>query len=140
MLNDIFSADFSLSNVVTWGNAAVLAAAGLVNVVAPGAVRRVYARWEISPASYVTVGALQLVAAGLLLSPASQMWGIVLAALIAFGAVVLLLDRGRYFFALPVLVFMAGLGAAAVSAPSTHTPIHYAANLLAPAATTAFLS
>jgi len=127
MLHDILSADVSLSTLVTWTNAAALVAAGTVNVIAPGPVRRAYARWEISPASYVTVGLLQLFAAALLLTPTLQLWGILLAALISFGAVVLLLDRGRYVFTLPVLVFMAGLGAAAVSVPSSPGPIHYVA-------------
>ena len=140
MLHDVLSANASLSTLVTWANAASLVAAGLVNVIAPGPVRRAYARWDISPASYVTVGALQLLAAGLLLSPALQLWGIVLGALIAFGTVVLLLDRGRYIFTLPVLLFMAGLGAAAVSVPDARTPLHYVTADPLAAATHTFLS
>lgn len=132
MLHDILSTH-SLPNLVTLANAAVLVTAGMVNVIAPGPVHRAYARWDISPASYVTVGVLQLVAAALLFAPELQLWGIFLAALIAFGAVVLLLDRGRYVFALPVLLFMAALGAAAVSVPPSPGPVHYMAALPAPA-------
>jgi hypothetical protein len=79
--------------------------------------------------SIVVVGALQILAAGFLLIPELRIWGIVLASLITFGAVVLLLDRGRYFFALPVALFMVGLAAAALSLPSSRAPIHYMAAL-----------
>src|SRR3982750_4653899 len=91
----------SAPTLVAWSNAALLGAVGLVNLTAFAPVRRAYAGWDISSPSYRTVGALQLLAAGLLLTPDLRAWGIALAALLAFGAVVLLLDRGRYVFALP---------------------------------------
>lgn len=131
MLQDILTADTSVPTLVAWANAALLGTAGLVNVTALAPVRRAYARWEISAPSYVAIGALEIAAAGLLLTPDLRIWGIVLAALIAFGAVVLLLDRGRYVFALPVVLFMVALVAAALSLPSPRAPIHYTAALAA---------
>jgi len=129
MLHEILSGDASVPTLVTWGNAAVLGAAGLVNFTAPAPVRRTYARWDISAPSYVVVGILQILAAGLLLIPELRIWGIVLASLITFGTVVLLLDRGRYVVALPVVLFMVALAAAAFSLPSWRAPIHYMAAL-----------
>ena len=134
MLHQILSADASIPTLAAWGNAALLGAAGVVNVTAPAPVRQAYARWDISAPSYVVVGALQLLAAGLLLSPELRIWGIVLAGLMAFGTVVLLLDRGRYVVALPVALFMVALAATALSLPSPRAPIHYMAALPAPAA------
>jgi len=131
MLHEILTADVSVPTLVAWANAALLGAVGLVNLTALSPVRRAYARWEISAPSYVTVGLLQIVAAGLLLTPDLRIWGIVLAAVIAFGTVVLLLDRGRYVFALPVVLFMVALVAAALSLPSPRAPIHYTAELAA---------
>ena len=129
MLHEIFSVTPSFPTAVAWANAAVLGAVGLVNLIAPLPVRLVYARWDINPVSYFVVGVLQLLAAAFLFVPEWRIWGISLAALIAFGAVVLLLDRGRYVTALPVVLFMVALGAAAFSVPSSHAPIHYIASL-----------
>ena len=128
MLNELLAADASAPTLVAWANAGLLGAAGLVNLTALAPVRRAYAAWDISAPSYVAVGALQIVAAGLLLTPELRIWGIALAALMAFGTVVLLLDRGRYVFALPVVLFMVGLVAAALSVPS-RAAVHYLAAL-----------
>ena len=130
MLHQILAADASAPTLVAWANASLLGIAGLVNLTALAPVRRIYARWDISTPSYVAVGVLQIVAAAFLLTPELRIWGISLAALIAFGAVVLLLDRGRYAFALPVVLFMVALVAAALSVPA-HAPIHYMAALAA---------
>jgi len=129
MLHEIFSASPSFPTAVAWGNGMVLGAVGLVNLIAPLPVRVAYARWDINPVSYFVVGVLQLLAATFLFVPEWRIWGISLAALIAFGAVVLLLDRGRYAFALPVVLFMVALGAAVFSVPPSHAPIHYIASL-----------
>lgn len=127
MLHEIFSATPSFPTAVAWANAALLGAVGLVNLAAPLRVRLAYARWDINPVSYFVIGVLQILAATFLFVPEWRIWGISLAALIAFGAVVLLLDRGRYAFAFPVVLFMVALGAAAFSLPSSHAPIHYVA-------------
>jgi hypothetical protein len=132
MLNELLAADASTPTLVAWANAALLGAAGLVNLSALAPVRRAYAGWDISPPSYMAVGALQILAACLLLIPELRIWGIALAGLLAFGAVVLLLDRGRYVFALPVVLFMVALVAAALSVPS-RAPLHYIAALPAAA-------
>ena len=129
MLHDHLTAHASAPTLAAWTNAALLGAAGVVNLTAFAPVRRAYAHWDISTPSYVAVGALQIAAAGLLLTPELRIWGIALAALIAFGAVVLLLDRGRYVFALPVVLFMVGLIAAALSVAPARAPIHYMAAL-----------
>jgi len=131
MLNQLLAANASAPTFVAWANASLLGIAGLVNLTALAPVRRTYARWDISVPSYMAVGALQIVAAAFLLTPELRIWGISLAALIAFGAVVLLLDRGRYAFALPVVLFMVALVAAALSVPAPRGTIHYTA---APAA------
>jgi hypothetical protein len=136
MLHDILPASPPFPTLALWTNAAVLGAAGFVNLTALAPVRRVYARWDISAPSYVLVGMLQLLAAGLLLVPELRLWGIALAALIAFGAVVLLLDRERYLSALPIVLFLVALIAVALSVPQSRAPIHYMAVL--PAATHAF--
>jgi hypothetical protein len=129
MLHNILTASPPVPTLALWTNAAVLGGAGMVNLTALAPVRRAYASWEISTPSYVVVGALQLVAAGLLLVPALRLWGIALAALIAFGAVVLLLDRGRYITAVPVVFFMVALVAVALLVPPSHASIHYIASL-----------
>jgi hypothetical protein len=90
--------------IAAWANVAIFALAGLVNATAPGAVRDVYARWDIPVVFYRTLGVVEIVAATFLATPDWRLWGIVLAAPIMFGAIVMLLDHRLYGYAAPAMV------------------------------------
>jgi hypothetical protein len=119
--------DASLPVLAAWTNAAIFAVAGLVNLLAIGAVRETYMRWDIPALAYRTIGLIELVAAAFLAQPDLRVWGIVLVAPITFGAVVILLDHRHYFYAAAVSLMLVGFVPAMLAIPHARNIVHYAA-------------
>ena len=111
--------DFSFPVTAAWINAAIFAAAGLVNLSAIRSVREVYGRWDVSPGFYRPLGLVEIAAAACLAVPSLRFWGVLLAAPIAFGSVVMLLDHRHYLYAASMVFLMSGLAAATLAIPST---------------------
>jgi hypothetical protein len=111
--------DLSLPVLAAWANAAVFAAAGLINFTAIRSVRQVYERWDVAPGFYRPLGLVEIAAALCLAVPSLRVWGLVMAAPIAFGSVVMLLDHRHYLYAASVVVMMSGMLAAILAIPST---------------------
>jgi hypothetical protein len=103
--------------------AALFGAIGLVHLAGPRFLRDAYERWEYSQTLRVIVGFLEIVAAMLLADPRLRLWGIGLAALINFGAVITLLNHGQYLQAGPGLLVMAALLTSTLAVPVTHHPV-----------------
>ena len=110
--------DFSFPVMAAWTNAAIFAAAGLINFTAVKSVRAVYDRWDVSPGFYRPLGLVELAAAVCLAVPSLRFWGVLLAAPIFFGSVVMLLDHRHYAYAASVVVMMTGLLAALLAVPA----------------------
>lgn len=110
--------DVSFPVMAAWTNAAIFAAAGLINFTAIKSVRAVYDRWDVSPGFYRPLGLVELAAAVCLAVPSLRFWGVLLAAPIFFGSVVMLLDHRHYAYAASVVVMMTGLLAALFAIPS----------------------
>jgi hypothetical protein len=110
--------DFSFPVMAAWANAAIFAAAGLINFTAIKSVRAVYDRWDVSPGFYRPLGLVEIAAAVCLAVPSLRFWGVLLAAPIFFGSVVMLLDHRHYGYAASVVVMMTGLAAALLAIPS----------------------
>jgi hypothetical protein len=110
--------DFSFPVMAAWMNAAIFAAAGLINFTAVKSVRAVYDRWDVSPGFYRPLGLVEIAAAICLAVPSLRFWGVLLAAPIFFGSVVMLLDHRHYAYAASVVVMMTGLLAALLAIPS----------------------
>ena len=110
--------DFSFPVLAAWMNAAIFAAAGLVNFTAVKSVREVYGRWDVAPGFYRPLGLVEIAAALCLAVPSLRFWGVLLAAPIAFGSVVMLLDHRHYFYAASMVFLMSGLLAAILAIPS----------------------
>ena len=111
--------DFSFPVLAAWMNAAIFAAAGLVNFTAVKSVREVYGRWDVAPGFYRPLGLVEIAAALCLAVPSLRFWGVLLAAPIAFGSVVMLLDHRHYVYAASMVFLMSGLLAAILAIPST---------------------
>ncbi len=118
--------ELSLPVAAAWINAGIFAAAGLINLAGLRSVREVYADWDVPAATYRTLGLIELVAAAFLAMPEFRFWGVILAAPIMFGSVVLLLDHRNYVFASSVIVLLVGLGAATLAIPPSHEYVSYA--------------
>ena len=105
----------SLHLAVTFTLALTFGIAGAVQLVAPGFVRRAYRRWDLRPQLHRVMGALELLAAYLLVNPSTRLWGVVLAGLLNFLAVVILLKNDEYGWAIPGLAAQIALVAATLA-------------------------
>jgi hypothetical protein len=110
--------EFSFPVLAAWVNAAIFAAAGLINFTAVRSVRDVYGRWDVAPGFYRPLGLVEFAAAACFALPSLRFWGVLLAAPIFFGSVVLLLDHRHYVYAASVVLMMSGLLAALLAIPS----------------------
>jgi hypothetical protein len=104
--------------IAAWANAAFLGSAGLLNWFDGQKIRSFYRHWRIPASSYRTVGLLEITAATFLAVPHLRAWGIVLAAVLLFGTVVLLLGHRRYAYAAITILMFATLGAAIFAIPA----------------------
>jgi hypothetical protein len=110
--------EVSFPVMAAWANAAIFAAAGLINFTAVKGVRTVYDRWDLSPGFYRPLGLVEIAAALCFATPSLRFWGVLLAAPIFFGSVVMLLDHRHYVYAASVVVMMTGLLAALLAIPA----------------------
>jgi len=100
------------ANVLAQGLAALFGLAALLNLAAPGFLRRAYARWEF-PRGFYYVAATALAFTALFLAvPQTRIWGGILGAMVLFVTVVLLLNRGKYAYAVPAMLLMMALAPA----------------------------
>jgi hypothetical protein len=116
----------SLPVLTVWANVAALGLAGFANLAGFRKVREIYADWDIPEIFYHSVGLLQILAAAFLASPEMRVYGIVIAAPIVFGGVVLLLSHERYVQAAPLAAMMATLFVAMLTVPLHPHAVRYA--------------
>ena len=125
----------SVPVIAAFTEALIFAAAGVVNLSGMRWARRVYDRWDISAAIFRTLGVVELAVAMFLFSPETRLLGIVIAAPIIFGSVVMLLEHRHYIYAMPAMALMALLLVTMLAVPYSRHSVHYAA--LTPVATAA---
>ena len=99
----------ALAESVTLTLAALFAVAGLLQLAGFTPVRRATERWGYSPRQLRVTGALQLLAAVLLMMPNTRPVGVALAAAINFSIVVLLLNHRAWAVAMPGVAMAAAL-------------------------------
>jgi len=114
-----------------WLIGTVLMVVGIINIVGPRKLRETYANWEFPPRFYLVAGVFEVTAAAFLAVPELRLWGIVLAGLIGFGAVVTLFNQRRYLSAVPAIVLMIALLPASLAVPYETHPLHYVNTLRA---------
>ena len=107
----------SLPIVTTYAISIAFGIVGVLQFAGVGIVRRSYFRWGYHTHVFRITGALELLAALLLLTSSAHSTGVVCAAVINFITVVLLLGNSAYVLALPGLAIMAVL-------PLTLIPTH----------------
>jgi uncharacterized membrane protein HdeD (DUF308 family) len=117
--------------LTTWLIGTVLMVVGIINIAGPRKLRETYANWEFPPRFYLVAGVLEVTAAAFLAVPELRLWGIVLAGLIGFGAVVTLFNQRRYLSAVPAIVLMIALLPASLAVPYETHPLHYVNTLRA---------
>jgi hypothetical protein len=117
--------------LIAWLVGAALMVVGFINLAGPRKLRETYANWEFPPRFYLVAGVFEVTAAAFLAVPELRLWGIVLAGLIAFGAVVTLLNQRRYLSAIPAIILMVALLPASLAVPYETHPLHYVNTLRA---------
>jgi len=101
---------------VAWSMAAIFGLAGLLHLAAPGFLRRAYERWNFPPGFTRVAGVIELLAAAFLAAPITRLWGVALAAFIAFVTIVKLLENRQYAWSLPATLVLVALVPASLSA------------------------
>jgi uncharacterized membrane protein HdeD (DUF308 family) len=117
--------------LTTWLIGTVLMVVGIINIAGPRKLRETYANWEFPPRFYLVAGVFEVTAAAFLAVPELRLWGIVLAGLIGFGAVVTLFNQRRYLSAVPAIILMIALLPASLAVPYETHPLHYVNTLRA---------
>jgi hypothetical protein len=100
-----------------WTIASVFGVSGLLHITGLGFVKRAYERADFAPGFYRLAGLIQILAAGFLALPITRIWGVALAALVTFVAVVILLNNRQYAYSLPGLLVLAALVPASLAGP-----------------------
>jgi hypothetical protein len=109
--------DLAVCNAIAEVVAGVFAISALVNFIAPPFVRRTYARWNFPPNFHRVIAVIEAFAAAFLAFPATRIWGVTLAALIAFYAVSTLLKHRQYAFTVPGILTLIALVPASLAGP-----------------------
>ncbi|MBS0275066.1 MAG: DoxX family protein [Proteobacteria bacterium] len=109
-------ADPDFSTFIAWVLAALFAVSALVHLAGLRFIREAYERWNFAPKFYRVTGGIELLAAAFLANPITRIWGIALAALTMFVAVVTLLNNKQYAYTVPGILVMIALIPASLSA------------------------
>lgn len=102
----------SALEAVAWVLAAAMLVGGTLNLLAPSFVREEFARWGYPPALRIGVALAEYLAAGLLLVPATRLYGAAVALAVLAGVLVTLGARDKawlrceYPAVLAVLAFL----------------------------------
>ena len=109
--------DVSISVLAASATAAIFAAAGAVNFIAPKKILDMYEEWDVAPGLYRMLGVIEMVAAVCLATPSLRGWGLLLAGPIAFVSVVMLLDQQKYRCAACAVAVVGALFVAVLATP-----------------------
>lgn len=97
--------------------AVLFAAAGGIQIAGPAFVQRAYERWEMPRKFYRVTGALELIAALFLANAETRIWGVILGAIVLFGAIVTLLKSEQYGWSIPGMMLLMALVPASLAGP-----------------------
>lgn len=101
--------------LVAYGVAALFAIAALVNLTGSDVVRAAYRFWHYPKRFYRVVGLIELMAALFLAVPQLRVWGVILGGIIAFFAVVTLLNHRQYAMSVTGMLLLVSLVPAAMA-------------------------
>ena len=99
---------------------------GLIHLLGPRFLRDAFEKWNYGTLVRLVTGALEIMTALMLAHPELRGWGIGLAALIMFGAVITLLNHEQYLCAVPSIALMVALLPAILAVPRGDHQLHYA--------------
>ena len=112
--------------VLAFSLAAVFWIIGFIHLLGPRFLDDAFEKWNYGSRARRVTGALEVTAALMLAHPDLRGWGIALAALIMFGAVITLLRHEHYLCAVPSIALMVALIPATLSVPLPGHRVHFA--------------
>jgi len=99
---------------------------GVTHLLGPRFLRDAFEKWNYGTLVRLVTGTLEVLAALMLAHPELRGWGIALAGLIMFGAVITLLNHEQYLCAVPSIALMVALVPAILAVPRGDHQLHYA--------------
>lgn len=111
--------------VLDFSLAAVFWVIGFIHLLGPRFLDDAFEKWNYGTLARLVTGALEITTALMLAHPGLRGWGIALAALIMFGAVITLLRHEQYLCAVPSIALMVALIPATFSVPRADR-LHFA--------------
>jgi len=118
--------DTSIFSVLAASLAVLFWAIGFTHLLGPRFLRNAFEKWNYGASVRVVTGCLEIAAALMLAHPELRGWGIALAGLVMFGAVITLLSHEQYLVAIPSIALMLALIPAMLSVPHTGNQLHFA--------------
>jgi hypothetical protein len=106
----------ALPVLISWTLSAIFAVAGLAHILWISRARAAYARWNFPRGFNWVTASFELLAAIFLALPQTRIWGVAVAGVILFIAVVTLLNHRQYAYALPGMILLAALPPALLAA------------------------
>ena len=116
----------STFSVIATALAAVFCMIGIIHLLGPRFLRDAFEKWNYGTRVRLATGALEIMVALMLAHPGLRGWGIALAALIMFGAIITLLRHEQYLCAAPSMALMVALIPAVLAVPRVDHHVHYA--------------
>ena len=117
--------DVSIFSVLVASLAAIFWAIGFIHLLGPRFLRKAFETWNYGAGVRMATGGLEIAAALMLAHPELRGWGIALAALIMFGAVITLLSHEQYLVAIPSVALMLALIPATLAVPRADHQLHF---------------
>jgi len=108
----------SLTSQLVWSLAAVFGVIGCIHLIGPRFLCESFEKWNYGSRLRFAAGILQIGVAMMLVDSELRLWGIGLAALFMFAAVITLLHHEQYAYAVPSMVLMLALVPATLSVPA----------------------
>jgi len=118
--------EHSAVSLVIASLAVVFWAIGILHLLGPRFLRDAFENWNYGAPVRLVTGALEIAAAFMILHPELRAWGIALAALIMFGAIITLLSHEQYLCAVLSIALMAALIPATLAIPRADHQMHFA--------------
>jgi uncharacterized membrane protein len=116
----------STFSVLAVSLAVVFWAIGFIHLLGPRFLVDAFEKWDYGSQARLVTGTLEIAAALMLAHPHLRGWGIALATLIMFGAVITLLRHEQYLCAVPTIALMVALVPATLSVPRRDHGVHFA--------------
>jgi uncharacterized membrane protein len=118
--------EFSVISLLVGSLAVAFWLIGFLHLLGPRFLREAFDKWNFGKPVRLLTGVLEIIAALMLADPELRGWGIALAALIMFGAVITLLSHEQYLCAVPSIALMAALIPATLAIPRANHQVHFA--------------